>query len=113
MCDDLRARRAINLAKKSAMNSLAERYAKKREYESLIINALEDQDNEEAFYVVEAQSPPNTVVIVNVQFDKRCNPVVGQGYARCMYKDEFDPEFGFRVARKRAIRDAAKRLAGF
>lgn len=96
---------------------LQELEAKKREYERRIHQSLHMLDKfpsfkQYAYISFLGVRRPHAIVEVATHLCG-CKPTIGLGIARCWEsKDEWDEEEGIRIATEKAVRHAARKLAG-
>lgn len=89
---------------------LQEREAEKREYERRIWEDIEKHSTWTKTSFLGIKRPHVIVEITAILFG--CKSVTGLGIARCMSKDEWSEEEGVRIATEKAVRHAARKLAG-
>jgi len=91
---------------------LQELEAKKREYERQISECLADKKWVRARVSFRGVRRPHVVIEVTVRLPGH-EVVTGLGIARCWEsKDKWDEEEGKRIATEKAVRHAARKLAG-
>ena len=93
---------------------LQERESFKREYEKRINACLDSTDFISDFYARVSFlgiKQPHVVVKVATHLHN-CDVATGLGIARCQARDKWNEKEGVERATKKAVRDAARKLAG-
>ncbi len=97
---------------KIGLPKLMKQFEIKREYEAQIRKLVREVggDNDVEFTST-IQLEPHTAIKLKVSLLDRAT-VYGIGFSTCLWKDEFDPREGYLIAYDKAVRDAARQLAG-
>ena len=65
---------------------------------------------EHTVVVHRVQKRPNTFVQVRCAWEEASHEYYDYGFAKCMWPDKWDPDYGVELARKKAAADIARRM---
>ena len=98
---------------KGQLQALSEQYAHKRSYEEWIYGQIDKLKNRKQSHVdfpVYLQDEPYTCVQLLVHVHGK--NIQSTGFTQAWGRDLFDPDEGYRIATKKAVRRAARKLVG-